>query len=86
MGAGARRGRSSGPAPSRRSWDSGPEGPWPARSLPYGDQRRLEIARALAGDPVVLMLDEPTAGMNAQETTAIRTLIADPRVREAYLG
>ena len=39
-----------------------------ARNLPYGDQRRLEIARALATDPAVLLLDEPTAGMNAQET------------------
>jgi branched-chain amino acid transport system ATP-binding protein len=39
-----------------------------ARNLPYGDQRRLEIARALATDPAVLLLDEPTAGMNPQET------------------
>src|SRR5690348_12856682 len=46
-----------------------------ARNLPYGDQRRLEIARALATDPAVLLLDEPTAGMNAQETEATRRLI-----------
>ncbi len=46
-----------------------------ARNLPYGDQRRLEIARALATDPSVLLLDEPTAGMNAQETEATRRLI-----------
>jgi branched-chain amino acid transport system ATP-binding protein len=46
-----------------------------ARNLPYGDQRRLEIARALATDPSVLLLDEPTAGMNAQETGATRQLI-----------
>lgn len=39
-----------------------------ARNLPYGDQRRLEIARALAGNPKVLLLDEPTAGMNPRET------------------
>ncbi|CAM3386067.1 ABC transporter ATP-binding protein [Kibdelosporangium persicum] len=46
-----------------------------ARNLPYGDQRRLEIARALATDPQVLLLDEPTAGMNPQETEATRQLI-----------
>jgi branched-chain amino acid transport system ATP-binding protein len=50
-----------------------------ARNLPYGDQRRLEIARALATDPSVLLLDEPTAGMNAQETEATRRLILDIR-------
>jgi branched-chain amino acid transport system ATP-binding protein len=46
-----------------------------ARNLAYGDQRRLEIARALATDPSVLLLDEPTAGMNAQETAATRRLV-----------
>ncbi len=46
-----------------------------ARNLPYGDQRRLEIARAMATDPAVLLLDEPTAGMNAQETESTRQLI-----------
>jgi branched-chain amino acid transport system ATP-binding protein len=50
-----------------------------ARNLPYGDQRRLEIARALATDPSVLLLDEPTAGMNAQETEATRKLILEIR-------
>jgi branched-chain amino acid transport system ATP-binding protein len=46
-----------------------------AKSLPYGDQRRLEIARALATEPKVLLLDEPVAGMNAQEKQEMRALI-----------
>ncbi|MEO7058669.1 MAG: ABC transporter ATP-binding protein [Lapillicoccus sp.] len=46
-----------------------------ARNMPYGDQRRLEIARALATDPKVLLLDEPTAGMNPQETRQASDLI-----------
>ena len=39
-----------------------------AGTLPYGDQRRLEMARALASDPKLILLDEPTAGMNPVET------------------
>lgn len=46
-----------------------------AKSLPYGDQRRLEIARALATDPKLLALDEPAAGMNASETVVLRQLV-----------
>lgn len=46
-----------------------------AKNLPYGDQRRLEIARALAGDPKLILLDEPTAGMNPNETGAATELI-----------
>jgi branched-chain amino acid transport system ATP-binding protein len=55
-----------------------------AKNLPYGDQRRLEIARALATDPGLLLLDEPTAGMNPQETAAAMRLVR--KIRENGLA
>ncbi len=51
-----------------------------AGNLPYGDQRRLEVARALATDPKLLLLDEPTAGMNPQETADFTAFVR--RVRD----
>jgi branched-chain amino acid transport system ATP-binding protein len=55
----------------------------PAGSLPYGDQRRLEIARALATRPKILLLDEPAAGMNPQEKVDLMNLIRFIRDRFA---
>jgi len=53
-----------------------------AKNLPYGQQRRLEIARALAAGPKLLLLDEPAAGMNPQETEDLMNLIA--LIREKF--
>jgi branched-chain amino acid transport system ATP-binding protein len=52
-----------------------------SNALPYGDQRRLEIARALATEPKLLALDEPAAGMNETETTVLRKLLDAIRAR-----
>jgi branched-chain amino acid transport system ATP-binding protein len=47
-----------------------------ARNLPYGDQRRLEVARALATEPKLMLLDEPTAGMNPQEPADFTSFVS----------
>jgi branched-chain amino acid transport system ATP-binding protein len=54
-----------------------------AKNLPYGDQRRLEVARALATKPHLLLLDEPTAGMNPQESAEFTTFVS--RLRDEQL-
>jgi branched-chain amino acid transport system ATP-binding protein len=54
-----------------------------AGTLPYGDQRRLEVARALATDPKLILLDEPTAGMNPQETATFTDFVRRMREEKA---
>jgi branched-chain amino acid transport system ATP-binding protein len=80
---GARSGRLREAEASRRAQElveltglRGREDEW-ARQLSYGDQRRLEIARALAAEPKVLLLDEPSAGMNAREAQSLMTLFRE---------
>jgi branched-chain amino acid transport system ATP-binding protein len=55
---------------------------WPAGSLPYGAQRRLEIARAMCTDPILLCLDEPAAGLNARESAELNALLL--AIRDEY--
>jgi branched-chain amino acid transport system ATP-binding protein len=54
-----------------------------AKNLPYGDQRRLEVARALATEPELLLLDEPTAGMNPEETAQFTAFVAKLRAEQS---
>ena len=56
---------------------------WLAGSLPYGDQRRLEIARAMCTEPVLLCLDEPAAGLNARESAELNELLLAIRGEQA---
>ncbi len=63
-------------------FDLGPRAETLACNLPYGDQRRLEIARALATNPKMLLLDEPTSGMNPSETKDLTAVIS--RIREQF--
>ena len=53
-----------------------------AKNLSYGDERRLEVARALATEPKLLLLDEPTAGMNPQETVAFTQFVDKLRTEQ----
>ena len=55
----------------------------PAGDLPYGDQRRLEIARAMCGEPILLCLDEPAAGLNPRESADLNALLRSIRDRDA---
>jgi branched-chain amino acid transport system ATP-binding protein len=55
---------------------------WPAGSLPYGAQRRVEIARAMCSEPVLLCLDEPAAGLNARESAELNALLLE--IRDAH--
>ena len=65
-----------------KAFDLDQHADWLASNLPYGLQRRLEIARALATEPELLLLDEPAAGMNPQETKELTDFIVE--IRDKY--
>jgi branched-chain amino acid transport system ATP-binding protein len=62
------------------SFDLADKAAWPAMALPYGDKKRLEMARAFVGQPVLILLDEPVAGLNPLETAGIAALIRRMRL------
>jgi ABC-type branched-subunit amino acid transport system ATPase component len=53
---------------------------WPAGALPYGDKKRVEMARAFVSQPVLTLLDEPVAGLNPEETAKVAALIRQMRL------
>jgi ABC-type branched-subunit amino acid transport system ATPase component len=53
---------------------------WPAGALPYGDKKRVEMARAFVSQPVLTLLDEPVAGLNPEETARVAALIRQMRL------
>ena len=60
-------------------FDLAPKAGWPASALSYGDKKRMEMARAFVGDPKVVLLDEPVAGLNSEETVKIARHIRQKR-------
>jgi ABC-type branched-subunit amino acid transport system ATPase component len=58
----------------------GDKAAWPVGVLPYGDKKRVEMARAFVSQPVLTLLDEPVAGLNAEETAAVAALIRQMRL------
>ena len=66
-------------ARSRTSWTSATSSQTPVGVLPYGDQKRVEVARALCTEPRLMLLDEPVAGMNSEETERMAAAVLEIR-------